>query len=261
MRPARPVRRRAVISASAASATASAVCFKARSPAAWFGGSSERPLSTVKPAAAPSVRSVTGSRWRRGGRRPRRRPAGRQPRADAVEEARGGRVRLDRADDDVDAGERGLDGAQAVVARGVDGHAALAGVVHACHSGRSAARARRRARPRPARRWPQLGEVARRPTPSPRRRGRGRRRRRGTAARRAIPALGRVVLTRVINRGSATRSDRSVHVASGVVEESARQPAPQNQYVTPSCSAWSDAATVATVMPTRWTASAPVARG
>ena len=62
MRPARPVTRRAVTRAIAASAVASATCLKARSPAAWFGGSSEKPLSTVNPPAAPSVRSVTGSR-------------------------------------------------------------------------------------------------------------------------------------------------------------------------------------------------------
>ncbi len=62
MCPPRPVRRWAVINASAASAAASAVCFHARSPAACHGGSSVTPFSTVNPPAAPAVRSVTGSR-------------------------------------------------------------------------------------------------------------------------------------------------------------------------------------------------------
>ena len=63
MCPARPVRRRAVTSAIAASAAASAVCLNARSPAAWFGGSSETPFRTVNPPAAPT-RQV-GHRLRR----------------------------------------------------------------------------------------------------------------------------------------------------------------------------------------------------
>ncbi len=61
MRPAVPVRRRAVTRASAATAVASATCLNARSPAAWAGGSSGKPFSTVKPPAAPRVRSVTGT--------------------------------------------------------------------------------------------------------------------------------------------------------------------------------------------------------
>ena len=277
MWPARPVRRRAVTSASAASAAASAVCFQARSPAACARRVLGHAVQHGEPAgrAEPSGRSPARAARRAGRRRRRRRGARRRAPAAgrgsgrSPGSARSARSRRRRRPASASIGAHPSSVVVSIATL------RLPALCTAFHSGP--------ARPQdvtapvldPHDGGAQLGQVLagqrrrlvaevehddiaqERQVPhgrDPRQALNRRRDSRRTTAERA-----RTV------RASASRSrqddgdgDGETYLA-GSSRNAARQPGPQNQYVTPSWSAWSDAATVATVMPHTGSTASPTA--